>query len=348
VTYTDSTALVQGTLAMAGTFDWQGGSIGGGGNLQTSGATSLASATAKRLTGLTWENTGSLAWTGGRIEIDSESVLRNRSGGTFRVAVVDDVARIAGDGAFENGSGGSFIVEAGQSCVVGTGFGNTGLVQLDGRLTLLSDFRNQGVLRLGTNGALTTDAELGSYDAFGNGTDGRIEGNGRIDVRGAGFAFINDGVMAPGSSPGVLTIQGDFVQDDTGILDIQLGGSVAGTDYDQLVVTGNASLGGTLRLSTIDGAGLQPGSSFDVLRYASTSGAFASTVQPAQANVLATTGLTAYSLQLAGVVDPVLAPERSVLVFDAPQALAQTLTLLDPGTDNPVQFIPRLRGGACN
>ena len=97
--------------------------------------------------------------------------------------------------------------------------------------------------------------------------------------------------IRPGTSPGALTLDGNYQQESGGELIMEIAGTSAGA-HDQLVITGNANLGGTLVLQFLDGfipsqgdqfalldiggvitgdfesveiAGLEPGFEFDVL-----------------------------------------------------------------------------------
>ncbi len=85
----------------------------------------------------------------------------------------------------------------------------------------------------------------------------------------------NRGIVAPGNSPGTLSVFGDYVQLDTGILEIELGGLTAGTLYDQLVVSGNAALNGSLVVSLYDGFTLEDGQVFTILTASNITGQFA-------------------------------------------------------------------------
>ena len=81
------------------------------------------------------------------------------------------------------------------------------------------------------------------------------------------------------TSPGngntaILTIDGNFSQYGDGVLNIQLVGTTAGTQFDQLDVTGAAALGGTLAVSLANGYTPQVGDTFSVLTYSSRSGEF--------------------------------------------------------------------------
>ena len=66
------------------------------------------------------------------------------------------------------------------------------------------------------------------------------------------FRFTNSGKLFPGNSPGILTIEGDYIQTDTGELIIEVGGTVPGEEHDQLIVDGIVTLAGTLIIYNID------------------------------------------------------------------------------------------------
>ena len=75
----------------------------------------------------------------------------------------------------------------------------------------------------------------------------------------------NGAVVSPGSSPGVLTINGTYTQLPGGTLRVEIGGATPGTGYDQLKVTQGATLGGTLQISRINSFQPTPGQSFAVV-----------------------------------------------------------------------------------
>ena len=72
-----------------------------------------------------------------------------------------------------------------------------------------------------------------------------------------------------------MTIAGNFTQTSAGSLNIAIGGMTAGTQYDQLVVTGSAALDGTLNVSLINGFAPVAGNEFGFLTFNSLSGVFA-------------------------------------------------------------------------
>jgi T5SS/PEP-CTERM-associated repeat protein len=88
---------------------------------------------------------------------------------------------------------------------------------------------------------------------------GTVTGNGGMLVG----DVINYGTIAPGNSPGLLSIDGNLTQ--AGILEIELGGLLASSEYDQLAVDGNVLLGGTLDVGLINSFSLAPSQSFSIL-----------------------------------------------------------------------------------
>jgi len=100
-----------------------------------------------------------------------------------------------------------------------------------------------------------------------NALGGKIVGFGALDVR-PPATFTNDGELIPGASPGTLTIAGNALISASGIITIELGGPTAGTEYDQLVITGAANFAeGTLNVSLLPTLPDPKGLSFDVMTF---------------------------------------------------------------------------------
>jgi T5SS/PEP-CTERM-associated repeat protein len=94
---------------------------------------------------------------------------------------------------------------------------------------------------------------------------GTLKGNGNI----AGYVD-SQGVVAPGDSLGALHIinigaPNDYVQQASGSLQIELGGTTPGSEYDQLLVAGNIKLNGTLEVSLVSSFSPAFGNSFNIL-----------------------------------------------------------------------------------
>ena len=94
-------------------------------------------------------------------------------------------------------------------------------------------------------------------------TDASIEGTGAVQLGGT-IRF--SGALRPGASPGILAVNGNLpaLQSD-GVLDIEIGGAAPGTEFDQLEVSGAATLGGILRVVLTDGFTPQLGDRFPII-----------------------------------------------------------------------------------
>ena len=75
------------------------------------------------------------------------------------------------------------------------------------------------------------------------------------------------GIVSPGASPGILTIDGDLNLATGAILELEFGGTTPGEAYDVLNVTGNVDAAGMFDLvvSFIDGYVPEVGEIFDFL-----------------------------------------------------------------------------------
>ena len=110
-------------------------------------------------------------------------------------------------------------------------------------------------------GTLTFSNTLNAGGGAVDCQQGICNGSGNI----AGNLTNSGAQLAPGNSPGRLSVDGTFVQTADGTLNIELGGTVPGDEYDQLVVDGTVDLAGTLSVTLLDGFDPSPGSSFEVV-----------------------------------------------------------------------------------
>jgi hypothetical protein len=79
------------------------------------------------------------------------------------------------------------------------------------------------------------------------------------------------GNVHAGSSPGVMTVTGDYLQEPGGLLSFSIAGTTPGQQYSQLAVGGNLQLGGKIRVSFEDGFAPVQGQTFDLITVAGTS-----------------------------------------------------------------------------
>ncbi|MCI0682029.1 MAG: LamG domain-containing protein, partial [Gemmataceae bacterium] len=109
-----------------------------------------------------------------------------------------------------------------------------------------------GTTNLGTSGILHGGIEVQGGSLVGAGT---VQG----DVE-------NSATVAPGNSPGVITIDGNYTQSGAGTLAIEIGGTgESPPEFDRLIVNGTVTLAGTLTVSLINGFTPAEGAAFTII-----------------------------------------------------------------------------------
>ncbi len=156
------------------------------------------------------------------------------------------------------------------------------------------------------------------------------------------------GTVSPGLSPGTLTINGPFNQSQGGgTLEIELAGPAQAL-RDLLVVNGPATLGGTLRVSLLDGYSPALGDTFTILTAASIQGDFATIVPPATglpSGVNLSVVRTATSIALRITCPADFNADSAVDFFDYldfVQAFAESSLLADFNDDSVIDFFDYL------
>jgi T5SS/PEP-CTERM-associated repeat protein len=154
-------------------------------------------------------------------------------------------------------------VASGASLTVVGGFG-AGTLEVAGAVTFIDATPGSkavdGAVQ-GNGGTLTVVGEV-QFNGPITGVD-RFYGPGQVVI---------GGDYAPGNSTAQVTFDGGFGVAPTGTLEIEIGGTTPGTQFDQLIVTGDADLAGTLDLSIIGGFTPALGQSFTVLTSAGLNG----------------------------------------------------------------------------
>jgi len=122
---------------------------------------------------------------------------------------------------------------------------------------------------------------------------GTLTGTGTI----TGNLTNNGGFIAPGHSPGIIAVTGNFIQGAQGMLILEDGGA-APSLFDQLQIGGTATLGGSLDVRAINN--YQPSATifFNPLSYSSASGSFSSVSSNATITLGATGALATDDSQL--------------------------------------------------
>ncbi|SER06906.1 filamentous hemagglutinin family N-terminal domain-containing protein [Solimonas aquatica] len=248
-------------------------------NFSSNSGTLNVSSGSLDVSGSSWQNedSGRISVSGGSAQlagIAGNAGSIELSGGSLAIADVSSSAGItvakAGGAGWSNAAGGTLTVSAGTAQFSGLRQ-NAGTMDLQGGSTTLADagsggLSNTGLIRLGNS------ATLVAAEGLRNDSGGVIRGDGRIDLSGA--LLRNQGLIAPeDGGGGVATLQllGDYQQLAGGVLAIDVAG--AGLQ-DQLGLSGQATLAGTLQLSFASGYSAASGDSFTVMRYAGHSGSF--------------------------------------------------------------------------
>ena len=148
----------------------------------------------------------------------------------------------------------------------------------DGDLRADDFATNSGTLTLAP-GTLLDPAAV-----FINLPTGLIQGSGNLQAN-----VTNQGTIAPGTSPDIITITGNLLLDPTSVLDFEIGGVTPGAGagfHDQIVVTGNATLDGTINATLFGGFVPVAGNTFDIITCGGTcSGAFVTENLPTDFNL---------------------------------------------------------------
>jgi hypothetical protein len=158
-------------------------------------------------------------------------------------------------------------------------------------------------LTIGGNSGTTATLNLTNGGVWITGTagitvnpTGQITGDGNIvgNVQ-------NGGLVSPGTSPGALHIDGDYVQTASGELFIELASLET---FDRLVVTNTLDLGGTLDVSLLEDYAPAAGATFDILEWATLIGTFDDVNLPALDGGLMWDDSNLYTTGVLAVVAP--------------------------------------------
>ncbi|WP_175517724.1 RHS repeat-associated core domain-containing protein [Planctomicrobium piriforme] len=286
--------------------------------------------------------TGTL--TGGTWQVDDNSILR-----LLPIEIVTLAANVIldGPGARFYSDNATKEALAGLTTIAPAG----SLTIRNGRnFTTSSALSNSGTLSVGAGSTLTVSGaysqETASISTTVNGTlistTNSVALKGGV-LRGSGTVVgdvTNQATVAPGDPVGALSITGNYVQKGTGTLAIELNGTAAGTQYDRLQVSGQASLNGNYMVTLADGYGPVSGLTYLPITYGSRVGGFSSTSLPsyggspllASQYEAAQNKLTALQsapdLALVGVVMPqILIPGQAALINYSAQNAGTTPAL---------------------
>jgi hypothetical protein len=202
------------------------------------------------------------------------NTLNNLAAGTLLLGGVGDTGQFgsvnnAGSISVANGATLN-IIAAHAGANASPGFLNSGIVQLNSGGTLFS-----ARTYTQTGGQTTVDGLLHvAGSGVVNFAGGSVYGNGgTIQANTISDAAFNMGDMP--NTIGTMAIRGNYTQGANGSIAFDIASL---TSFDQLNVTGHASLNGTLFVALLDGYIPQVGNMFDIMNFAGSSGTFSMTV----------------------------------------------------------------------
>jgi hypothetical protein len=260
-----STLTVSGSYSQSGTVN-----IPAGATLSLTGT--FANFAGNTLTGGTYFVAGTFQFQNANIVTNAATIVLDGSGAgqIINQNSTNGLANLA-----TNTAAGSFTVQNGASLTTTAAFSNAGSVTIGAGSTLTV----AGTYTEASSPTLGTTLSGGTLTVTGGGqvniqAGGVLGGSGTINAN-----VTNGGLVNPGGTgaAGLLTLNGNYTQTANGVLNIEIGGTNPGTGFDQLVISGTATLGGTLNVSLINGFVPTSGTAFQILTFGSASGTFATT-----------------------------------------------------------------------
>ncbi|HYV19767.1 MAG TPA: MopE-related protein [Verrucomicrobiae bacterium] len=261
-------------VTASGASTWSGGFMGGVGTTTYNGALTLSGGTKVLNGGRHLTTNGTTTWSTGAIQTCTTGltcVIVN--GGTWDLQS-DAVINLSGGGTSTFVNNGTLKKTGGTGIsAFASSFSTSGAVQsTSGTLSFQAGYTQTAGTTLLNGGNLTANTPLSIQG-------GMVQGTGTIT---GGMTSVA-GHVVPGQSPGLLTVAGNYIQQVQGSLDVEIGGTTAGTQYDQLNVAatgGAATLGGRLNVTLANGFVPSLGQTFTIVNALSRTGTFATTSFP--------------------------------------------------------------------
>ncbi len=217
--------------------------------------------------------TGGTYNVGGTLQFNGADIVTNSATITLASATAKIVNQSAANAllGFNTNTGGFTLSGNASLSTTGGSFTNSGTVTVSTGSTFTvggSSYNYTQTAGTTTVNGTLTNAGAGSLDLNG----GNLYGTGTLDYGVVDTATITPGTSA--TSTGELQVNGTYAQNSGGALDVTIGGTTAGTKFDQLNVSGTASLNGTLNITLASGYTPAVGNTFDILNASSVSGNF--------------------------------------------------------------------------
>jgi autotransporter-associated beta strand protein len=180
-------------------------------------------------------------------------------GATPQVTVTSGVS-VAMAGAISGGfgltkAGGGTLSLSGTNVYSGTTLVSGGILELAGEGSVASS-----TLQIDAGAKLTATNRTGGSMTLASGQT--LRGNGTFV---GGLILDANSTLAPGASPGTLTVVGDLTMESGSFLTVELNGLAAGTGYDQIVMDGGALTLNSATLNLVLGFSPDLGNTFAII-----------------------------------------------------------------------------------
>lgn len=323
---------VNGNLAIDGQYwlDMTSGSltVNGATTVNTSAASgfyginSPASVSSVSFLGGLTKTAGAQAYDIANVNVTLDGTVQNQAGDDLvfdlgnRSATLSNTSFVADSGTLIKMASGNYSV---LGTIAFSGAGTTHIGNSDSRTPVFTVgsgnlATNNGNLLFTSNATLTNTGTFINNGTLTSVPDFTLSGGGIYKGTGTliGNLVNTSGIFAPGNSPGVTNITGNYTQGPSGTLEIELGGLAPGTGYDVLNVSGSASLGGTLNVFLFGGFLPSPGDSFTFINASDgVSGSFATLNLPSGYSFLTNYATNSFGLDLAAITSNSFSPPGS-------------------------------------
>lgn len=238
--YTGVTHIQNGTLVVQGSSSLGSSDVILQGTVQTIGTLSVGDdSTPPTIPNLSWGSNGVVAVTPGSNSLIVAGLMSNSGGGgSFNIdplAAGNTTNLLITFGSQSGFTSDSYTI---------AGISGYSFIQDEITKEVLGYLATNANLVVSTNCTISSNAaQLSSMTIA---TEGNVNGIGNLNGN-----LTNNGTLAPGYSTGTLTINGNFTQNSSGILQINVADS---NTYGTLQVNGNTALSGMLKITPINQA----------------------------------------------------------------------------------------------